>query len=196
MHCGFQRGSSHGRHLAAIFDHRQCVWGTWRRVSLTGVVGFGSSLKKELQGQCSTPFSLWLYFCPSPWLPWTAAMVLLELRTAPGPDIYFSLLPSSVALERPLLAYPRALLSLVFSVRVQSQRVLHNLAILDLGGLVSLLGSHCLPSCLFSCPPQPPCQMSDEKKSRGWWCLGSHNGSWPEQAKFNNLDETGHFLKQ
>lgn len=112
MRCGFRRGSSHGRHLAAIFDHRQCVWGTWRRVSLTGVVGSGSSLKKELQGQCSTPFSLWLYFCPSPWLPWTAAVVLLELRTAPGPKIYFSLLPSSVALERPLLAHPEPCLVL------------------------------------------------------------------------------------
>lgn len=173
MRCGFWRGSSQGHYLAAIFDHRQCVWGTWRRVSLTGVVGSGSSLKKELQGQCSTPFSLWLYFCPSPWLPWTAAVVLLELRTAPGPKIYFSLLPSSVALERPLLAYPRALLSLVLSVRVQSQRVLHNLAILDLGDLfLFLVPTVCLPVFSYAHPnPHFKCLMRKKVGVGGVWVV-------------------------
>lgn len=79
--------------------------------------------------------------------------------------------PSSLALERPLLTYPRALLSLVLSVRVQSQGVLHNLAILDLGDLFLFSVPTVGPSCLFLYSPKSTFQMSDEKKvevGSGW----------------------------
>lgn len=100
-------------------------------------------------------------------------MVLLELRTAPGPNIYFSLLPSSVALERPLLAYPRALLSLVLSVRVQSQRVLYNLAILDLGDLfLFLVPTVCLPVFSYAhSNPRFKCLMRKKVGVGGVWVV-------------------------
>lgn len=63
---------------------------------------------------------------------------------------------------------PRALLSLVLSVRVQSQRVLHNLAILDLGDLfLFLVPTVCLPVFSYAHPnPHFKCLMR-KKKRRG-----------------------------
>lgn len=103
------------------------------------------------------------------------------------------------------MSYSRALLSLELSGRVQSQSFLHTLAILDLGDLFLLLSLYCfalVPSCLLLYSLQSPSQMSGEERSGGgWrlvaggWRLGSNNGSWLQQTKFNNLDGTGQFLE-
>lgn len=155
-------------------------------------MGAGSSTAERAPCQCCT-------------LPCSFSVVALDhsydsfsvcLSTEPGPNTYFSLPPSSVALERPLMSYSRALLSLELSGRVQSQSFLHTLAILDLGDLFLLLS---LSTALlwarpaFSCTHSNPHLKCLERKevgvAGGWWLVA---GGWvvTMEVGFNRLNLT------